>query len=66
MDLSKLFGESVRCPQCRAPAIIEWARYLLDEATIVPHVKIRCLDSHWFAGPADRLGVNISQIPSDD
>jgi hypothetical protein len=43
------------CPGCGAPAAIEWRRTLHGTAGPVDHVKVSCLDRHWFLLPASLL-----------
>jgi hypothetical protein len=47
--------DTLRCPQCDAPAAAEWSAQLDCSGTTITHVKVRCLDRHWFLLPADRL-----------
>ncbi len=47
--------ELTLCPQCGAPAEVTWR--FAEESTDGPveHVRVRCLNRHWFMGPADSL-----------
>ena len=47
--------ELVACPECGQPAEIEWRDHLGSTHGAVEHLKIRCLDRHWFLMPADML-----------
>ena len=48
--------ELVACPECGRPAEIEWRDHLGSTHGPVEHLKIRCVDRHWFLMPADMLG----------
>jgi hypothetical protein len=52
--------DTLLCPQCQAPAAAEWSAQLDCSGTTITHVKVRCLDRHWFLLPADRLQVRAS------
>jgi hypothetical protein len=47
--------ELVTCPECRAAAEVEWRDVADSTAGEVEHVKIRCLEGHWFLMPAETL-----------
>ena len=47
--------ELVACPECGRPAEVEWRDRLDSTHGTVEHLKIRCLDRHWFLMPADML-----------
>jgi hypothetical protein len=62
--------ELTSCPECGSVA--EVTRRFVAESTDGPveHVKLRCLQRHWFMGPAasllpDRLGQRV-RAPSRD
>jgi hypothetical protein len=48
---------TVACPECGSHAEIESRTPLLSTDGWVEHLKIRCLNRHWFFLPADQLGV---------
>lgn len=54
--------ELVSCPECGNVATIEWASRLSG----VPHVKVRCLERHWFLMPAERITCYGSERPYRD
>lgn len=39
------------CPECSAPAEIEWSDWLPSTDGPIEHVKIRCVQRHWFLLP---------------
>ncbi len=47
--------ELTSCPECGAPAEVTWR--FCEEGTDGPieHVKLHCLDRHWFMGTAASL-----------
>jgi hypothetical protein len=47
--------EYVSCPECGLPAMVEWRTEVGSTTGAVEHVKIRCVDRHWFLMPAERL-----------
>lgn len=47
----------VRCPECGRAAEITDRFTLGGSPGPVAHVRIECAAGHWFAEPADRLGV---------
>lgn len=47
--------ELLSCPECHAPAEVEWRDVVDSTDGPVEHVKIRCLHGHWFLMPAERL-----------
>jgi hypothetical protein len=44
----------IACPECGTPAEVEWLTLLPSTAGLVEHLKIRCVQRHWFLMPADR------------
>jgi hypothetical protein len=52
--------DTLLCPQCGGPAAAEWSAQLDCSGSTITHVKVRCLDRHWFLLPADRLQVRAS------
>jgi hypothetical protein len=47
--------ELVACPECGHPADVEWRDDLDSTDGAVEHLKIRCLNRHWFLLPSDTL-----------
>ncbi len=39
------------CPDCAQPAWVEWRDEVNSTSGPVVHVKVRCLDRHWFLMP---------------
>jgi hypothetical protein len=42
----------VVCPECGAPAEVEWRQMAQSTDGPVEHMKIRCLHRHWFLLPS--------------
>lgn len=57
----------VACPECRAPAEIEWRAILESTDGPVEHCRINCLNRHWFLMPVARLSSASANAdpPSD-
>ena len=47
----------VACPECGAPAEVEWADEVGSTSGPLELVKIRCLSRHWFLMPSEGLAV---------
>jgi len=47
--------ELTSCPACGAPAEVTWRFYEEGTDGPVEHVKLRCVDKHWFMGAASSL-----------
>ena len=45
----------VGCPECGAPAEVEWADEVVSTSGPLELVKIRCLSRHWFLMPSEGL-----------
>ncbi|MET0525639.1 MAG: hypothetical protein ABWZ91_12615 [Nocardioides sp.] len=45
-------GDFVSCPECGAPAIVEWSSSVGTTDAPLEHLKIRCVQKHWFLLPA--------------
>lgn len=43
------------CPECEAPAEVEWRAVLESTDGPVEHARIRCLHRHWFLLPVASL-----------
>ena len=52
-----------RCPACESPAEIEYRSVLESTAGPIEHVRIRCINQHWFHLPADRLDSSPAAVP---
>lgn len=44
--------EYVACPECGLPAEVEWRTSVGSTGGPMEHLKIRCVDRHWFLLPA--------------
>jgi hypothetical protein len=42
---------NVSCPDCGRPAWIDWRDEVNSTSGPVVHVKVRCVDRHWFLMP---------------
>jgi hypothetical protein len=47
--------ELVACPECGHPAEVEWRDGLASTHGTIEHLKIRCVNRHWFLMPAEML-----------
>ena len=47
--------QRVSCPDCGQPAWVEWRDVVNSTSGPVVHVKVRCLDRHWFLMPESSL-----------
>jgi len=47
--------ETVACPECHQPAVVEWRDAVASTDGPVEHVKIRCTAGHWFLMPSESL-----------
>lgn len=45
----------VACPECAMTASLQWDGQLESTAGPVDHVRITCVNRHWFLMPADML-----------
>jgi hypothetical protein len=47
--------EIIGCPECDAPAeVLTWVS-VSDSGGVVEHVRVRCVQRHWFLLPRDLL-----------
>jgi hypothetical protein len=46
------------CPQCHQPAEIQWRTVLDSTDGPVEHVKILCLQRHWFLLPVATIAIS--------
>ncbi len=54
-DLTLRDLDLVACPECGHPAEVEWRDEVHSTEGAVEHLKIRCLNRHWFLMPSDSL-----------
>jgi hypothetical protein len=47
--------ELVVCPECSQPAEARWRTRLSSTDAPVEHVRVDCLDRHWFLMPSTQL-----------
>lgn len=47
--------EIVTCPECSTVATLQWGDRLESTDGPVDHVRITCINRHWFLMPADTL-----------
>lgn len=47
--------DMVVCPECAAPALVEWREPVASADGSTGLAKIRCLNRHWFMMLGDRL-----------
>ena len=47
--------EIVACPDCGRPAFVEWRTHIESTNGAVEHLKILCLDRHWFFLPVSSV-----------
>jgi hypothetical protein len=45
-------GDLVGCPECGNPAIVEWTANVGSTDGHIEHLKIRCVQRHWYLLPA--------------
>jgi hypothetical protein len=62
MEPARAEFEWVACPECGGVATIEWE----SEMARVLHVKLRCINRHWFLMPAERITRFGSDAPYRD
>ncbi|CAN5626858.1 hypothetical protein BH11ACT8_BH11ACT8_07680 [soil metagenome] len=48
--------DTTSCPECAAPAEIEWRAVLEGTDGAVEHARVRCVAKHWFLLPLAALG----------
>lgn len=58
MDLHDDRTPLVVCPECAAPALVEWREPVASADGSTGLAKIRCLNRHWFMMLGDRLGAS--------
>ncbi|WP_426564349.1 hypothetical protein ACPPVT_00280 [Angustibacter sp. McL0619] len=49
--------ELIGCPECGAPAEVEWRATAGSTSGPAEHLKIRCVNRHWFLMLADRAAA---------
>jgi hypothetical protein len=47
------------CPECAAPAEIEWRAVLASTDGPIEHAKVQCVNQHWFLLPV----ANLASLP---
>jgi hypothetical protein len=55
--------ELVDCPECGAPAEIQSRSVLGSTSGPLAHVKIWCVNGHWFLLPEDSLVRESPELP---
>jgi molybdenum cofactor sulfurtransferase len=50
----------IACPQCGAAAEVEWYATVASTAGPVTHVKLRCVNRHWYLLPAEDVAATAS------
>jgi len=48
-------GDFVACPECGSPAIVEWADSMASTSGPIEHLKIRCVQKHWYLLPGHQV-----------
>jgi hypothetical protein len=48
-------ADAVACPECESLAVVEWRSNVSSTGGPVEHLKVRCLNRHWFLMPAEVL-----------
>ena len=51
-------AELVSCPECGNVAPIEWQTHISG----IVHLKVRCIERHWFFLPAYRVTYFASEV----
>jgi hypothetical protein len=52
---TRLTGAIIGCPECAAPAEIEWTSTMESTDGCVEHLKIQCVNRHWFFLTSDHV-----------
>jgi hypothetical protein len=52
-DVTTQYLEFVSCPDCSMIASVQWAGCLESTEGPVGHVRVTCVDRHWFLMPVD-------------
>ncbi|WP_328531376.1 hypothetical protein OG984_09680 [Nocardioides sp. NBC_00368] len=55
------------CPDCGAPAEVEWRAVMESTDGPVEHARVRCLRGHWYLLPVASLagpGCRLAQSPT--
>jgi hypothetical protein len=52
---SRFAGAIIGCPECSAPAEVEWTTALESTDGCVEHLKIHCVNRHWFFLTSDHV-----------
>ncbi len=51
----RVTGAILGCPECAAPAEVEWTTTLQSTDGCVEHLKIQCINRHWFFLTGDHV-----------
>lgn len=51
-------GRTADCPECGAPAYVEWSFALDSTDGPVEHLKVRCVNRHWYLLPSDHVDTS--------
>jgi hypothetical protein len=54
------------CPECHQPAEIQWRAVLDSTDGPVEHVRILCVQRHWFLLPVATIAAAVGELPSVD
>ena len=52
-DTTGIVGAIIGCPECSGPAEVEWTTTLASTDGCVEHLKILCVNRHWFLLTSD-------------
>ncbi|SOD98748.1 hypothetical protein [Blastococcus haudaquaticus] len=55
--------ELTACPECCAPAEIEWRLPVDSTHGPVDHVKVYCVRRHWFLMPSEEIAALAGVVP---
>lgn len=47
------------CPECGAPALVEWRFVLESTDGPIEHCRVRCVRRHWFLMPVAGLNHRV-------
>jgi hypothetical protein len=56
--------DTTHCPDCGAPAEVEWRAVLESTDGPVEHARIRCAQQHWFMLPVSALATAGQRPPA--
>ncbi len=55
VDGANQYLNLVACPECSMAATLQWANRVESTDGPVDHVRVTCVNRHWFLMPADTL-----------